>query len=223
MLVLHHCWDARSFRPLWVLEEMGLTYALRMLPFPPRAAARNYLGSNPLGTVPLLEDGAVRMTESAAICQYLVTRHGPTPLNVTSEEPGYAAFLNGLHLGEATLTFPQTLVLRYRALEPPERRQPQVADDYARWFLSRLRNALVALEGGTYAAGRFTAADVSIGYALLLACKLGLDAEFTPEVAAYWAQLSARPGYRRAQAAQAAAMVAQDVPPTDFGTLAQRP
>ena len=217
MLVLHHCSDARSFRPLWVLEEMGLPYELRMWPFPPRAAAREYLGSNPLGTVPLLEDGAVRMTESAAICQYLVTRHGPTPLNVTPEEPGYAAFLNGLHLGEATLTFPQTLVLRYRALEPAERQQPQVADDYARWFLSRLRNGLTKLEGGHYAAGRFTAADVSIGYALLLAGTLGLDAAFPPDVAAYWARLSARPGYRRAQAAQTAAMASQGVPPTNFG------
>src|ERR1700712_3420154 len=172
MLVLHHCSDARSFRPLWVLEEMGLPYTLRMLPFPPRAAAPEFLTCNPLGTVPLLEDGAVRMTESAAICQYLGTRYGPTPLNVTVDEPGYGAFLNGLHLGEATLTFPQTLVLRYSQLEPAERRLPQVADDYTRWFLSRLKRSLGVLDQGYYAAGRFTMADVSIGYALLLACKL---------------------------------------------------
>jgi len=216
MLVLHHCSDARSFRPLWMLEEMGLSYSLRMLPFPPRAAAPGYLAANPLGTVPLLEDGEVRMTESAAICQYLVTRHGPTTLNVTPNEPGYGAFLNGLHMGEATLTFPQTLVLRYARLEPPERRLPQVADDYTRWFLSRLRRAVAGLEGGHYAAGRFTAADVSIGYALLLAGKLGLDAQFTPEIAAYWERLSTRPGYLMAKAAQEAALTVQDIPPTDF-------
>jgi len=203
-----------------MLEEMELRYELRMLPFPPRVAAPDYLASNPLGTVPLLEDGDVRMTESAAICQYLVTRYGPTKLNVAPEERGYAAFLNGLHLGEATLTFPQALVLRYSRLEPPERRVPQVAEDYARWFLSRLRKSVTGLEGGYYAAGRFTAADVSIGYALLVAGKLGLGAQFPPEVAEYWERLSARAGYRRAQAAQAAALVAQDVPPADFGESA---
>jgi glutathione S-transferase len=132
----------------------------------------------------------------------------------------YAAFLNGLHFGEATLTFPQTLVLRYRRLEPPERQLPQVAEDYERWFLSRLRKGLGTLEHGFYAAGRFTAADVSIGYALLLASKLGLDAQFTPEVAAYWARLSGRSGYRRAQAAQQAALTAQNVQPTGFGGIA---
>ena len=205
-----------TFRPLWILEEMGLPYELRMLPFPPRAAAPDYLARNPLGTIPLLEDGDVRMTESAAICQYLVSRYGPSPLNVAPGEPGYAAFLNGLHFGEATLTFPQTLVLRYRRLEPPERRLPQVAEDYERWFLSRLRKGLVALEGGFYAAGRFTAADVSIGYALLLAAKLGLDAQFPPEVAAYWARLTARPACQRAQEAQQAALAAQGVQATDF-------
>ena len=218
MLVLYHCSDARSFRPLWMLEEMGLPYSLRMLPFPPRVAAPGYLAANPLGTVPLLEDGEVRMTESAAVCQYLVARHGPTTLNVTPKEPGYGAFLNGLHMGEATLTFPQTLVLRYARLEPPERRLPQAADDYTRWFLSRLRRAVAGLEGGYYAAGRFTAADVSIGYALLLAGKLGLDAQFTPEIAAYWKRLSTRPGYLKAKAAQEAALTAQDIPPTDFGS-----
>lgn len=216
MLVLHHCSNARSFRPLWTLEEMGLPYRLVMLPFPPRVVAPEYLAVNPLGTIPLIEDGAVRMTESAAICHYLASRHGPSPLNVAPEEPGYAAFLNGLHFGEATLTFPQTLVLRYRRLEPPERRPPQVADDYERWFLSRLRKGLGALDGGYYAAGRFTAADISIGYALLLATRLGFAEQFTPEAADYWARLSARPGYLRAQAAQEAALAAQSVAPTDL-------
>src|SRR3954452_14594048 len=219
MLVLHHCSDARSFRPLWVLEEMGLPYELQMLPFPPRAAAPDYLTRNPLGTIPLLVDGDVRMTESAAICQYLVSRYGPSSLNVAPEEPGYAAFLNGLHFGEATLTFPQTLVLRYRRLETPERRLPQVAEDYERWFLSRLRKGLGALDGGFYAAGRFTAADISIGYALLLATRLGMAEQFTPEVAAYWARLSGRPGYRRAQDAQQAALTTQNVQPTGFGGI----
>ena len=76
MIVLHHCVSARSFRPLWMLEELGIPYRLRMLPFPPRVHAREFLGDNPLGTVPLLEDGATRMTESAAMCQYLTARHG---------------------------------------------------------------------------------------------------------------------------------------------------
>jgi glutathione S-transferase len=199
MITLYHCTAARSFRPLWALEELGLAYDLKMLPFPPRAFAKQYLALNPLGTIPLLIDGDTRMTESAAVLQYLVTRHGPTPLAVGIDEPGYGAYLNWLHFGEATLTFPQTLVLRYGKLEPEERRSPQVATDYAKWFFGRLRAVEAAVTGNeTLCAGRFTVADISVGYALLLAERIGLAKDFGPAVAAYWQRLQARAGFRRA-------------------------
>ena len=139
MITLYHCHAARSFRPLWMLEEMGLAYDLKMLPFPPRVFAKEYLALNPLGTIPYLIDGETRMTESSGICHYLGTRHGPTPLVVGVDEPAYGAFLNWMYFSDATLTFPQTLVLRYTQLEPEERRNPQVATDYAKWFFGRLR------------------------------------------------------------------------------------
>ena len=59
------------------------------------------------------------------------------------------------------------------------------------------------LEKSPYlAAGRFTAADVAVGYALMLAGFLGLDSRFTPAVAAYWQRLRQREGHRRALRAQ---------------------
>ena len=54
-------------------------------------------------------------------------------------------------------------------------------------------------------AGRFTAADISVGYALRLAENIGLTAEFGPNVAAYWQRLQQREAYRRAVAAENAA------------------
>lgn len=206
MIRLYHCADARSFRPLWALEELALDYELTVMPFPPRYRAKDYMAVNPLGTIPALVDGETFMTESAAIVQYLVTRYGPSPLAVPVEDPAYGAWLNWLHFGEATLTFPQTLVLRYRRFEPGK--AEVVADDYAKWFLARLRAVDRALqtipspEGDWLCAGRFTAADISVGYALLLAAQLGLDAEFTPAIAAYWARLQARPGFQAAKASQ---------------------
>jgi glutathione S-transferase len=215
VITLYHCSLARSFRPLWTLEELGLGYELKMLPFPPRVLAPDYLRTNPLGTIPLLLDGDTRMTESAAICQYLVTRYGPTALAVAPREAAYGAYLNWLHFGEATLTFPQTIVLRYSRLEPPERRNPQVVEDYTRWFLARLRAIDAALVAEPYVcAGRFTAADISVGFALILADQLDLRARFSPRIADYWQRLTARDGFRRARAAEERAGAEQRVPPT---------
>lgn len=221
MITLYHCVSARSFRPLWVLEEIGLPYHLKMLPFPPRALAREFLQENPMGTVPLLVEGDTRMTESAAMCQYLAARHSPgtthgTPhksLDVAVDDPAHGAYLNWLHMSDATLTFPQTLVLRYTHFETPARLQPQVAEDYSRWFLARLRAVDAALQQQDYlCAGRFTAADVAVGYALMLAEHLGLSAQFSTTVAAYWARLQQRPAFQRALTMQHQAAMDQGVP-----------
>lgn len=199
---LFHCADARSFRALWTLEEMGLAYDLVLLPFPPRVRAREFLAENPLGTIPLLVDGDTRLTESAAIAQYLCTRHGPSPLAVAVDEADYGAWLNWLHHGEATLTFPQTIVLRYRIFEPAKGLQ-DAADDYAHWFVKRTLLADAALADAEWlCAGRFTTADISVGYALLLAETLGLQGNLSPRLHDYWARLQARPGFARAKAAQ---------------------
>lgn len=214
MMILYHCVGARSFRPLWTLEELGLPYELRILPFPPRATAREYLAVNPLGTVPAFFDGSVRMTESAAICHYLAARHGDASLHVSPLEDDFGAFLNWLHFGEATLTFPQTLVLRYRHFETPERRQPQVADDYQRWFLARLRGIDAVVSQQEYlCAGRFTVADISVGYALMLAEYLGLAPEFPPAVRTYWEKLASRDGCRRSLDAEKRHALAQGIDP----------
>jgi glutathione S-transferase len=201
VIELYHCPDARSFRALWALEELGLAYKLHILPFPPRIEQPEYLQVNPLGTIPFLVDGDSQMSESAAIVQYLATHYGPSDLAVPVDDPAYAAWLNWLHFGEATLTFPQTLVLRYRTFEPG--RAEVAADDYARWFLSRLKHVDRALANCEWlCAGRFTAADISVGYALLLANHLKLLEAAPPAVQAYWARLKERPAFQAAKRAQ---------------------
>ncbi len=208
MIVLYHCVAARSFRPLWALEELGLPYTLKMLAFPPRATDKSFLQINPLGTVPAFFDGDVAMTESSAICHYLGATYGPSPLVVQAGEPDFGAYLNWLHFGEATLTFPQTLILRYERFETPERRQPQVASDYRRWFLGRLRTLT---PNEHLCAGRFTMADISVGYALLLGEYLGLAPEYPDPVRHYLQRLKARAGFQRAVAAEIAAASSQGI------------
>ena len=218
MIELYHCVSARSFRALWMLEELGLPYQLRMLPFPPRALAKEYLGINPLGTVPLLINGAARMTESAGICQYLTSLTPQSNLGVAADEADYASYLNWLHMADATLTFPQTLVLRYQFFEPAVRRQPQVAEDYARWFLGRLR----ALETAAQAmpadqpylcAGRFTAADVAVGYALMLSDYLGMSSQWGPATQHYWMSLQQRAAFLRSLEVEKQAALDQQIDP----------
>jgi len=200
---LYHCKDARSLRPLWTLEEMGLDYELVNMAFPPRFNYPGYLDINPLGTVPTFTDGDLTMTESSGICHYLVDKYGPTDLKVDVDDPAYGEFLNWTYRSDATLTFPQTLVLRYSRLEPEERRVPQVVEDYSIWYLSRLRCVETALEDREFlCADRFTIADVTVGYALFLGTSLALDERYKPNCKRYLAQMMERPAFIRAQEKQ---------------------
>lgn len=201
---LWHCTGARSLRALWTLEELGLDYELAVMPFPPRMLQRDYLKMNPLGTIPFLEDGATRMTESAAICQYLVDRYERWDFGLRPDHGQYGAYLNWLHQSDATLTFPQTIAMRYFHLEPTPAKQP-VAVDYGKWFFARLRMLDAHLiEHQWLVDDRFTIADICIGYALYLAdtLKLGESCgrELQPQTVAYLARLRERPAFRRADA-----------------------
>ena len=214
MITLYHCVAARSFRPLWALEELRLPYHLQMLAFPPRVTDRNFLQVNPLGTVPAFIDEQVFMTESAAICHYLGAKYGNGNLVVDADEEAFGSFLNWTHFGEATLTFPQTIVLRYERFETADRRLPQAASDYRRWFLGRLRTLASRLEESEYVcADRFTMADISIGYALLLASFLNMELEFPESIQRYWQRLQQRGGFKRAQYAESIAARDQGVSP----------
>ena len=203
---LYHCSDARSFRPLWALEELGLDYELVNMRFPPRTEYPGYLNINPLGTVPTFVDRELTMTESSGICHYLVERQAPNDLRVDPADPAYGDYLNWLYRSDATLTFPQTIVLRYSRLEPRERRLPQAVEDYSIWYLSRLRAVEAALEGRDYlCAGRFTIADIAVHYALYLGRSLGLDARYKPNCRRYLEALIERPAFQRALQKQAGA------------------
>ena len=142
------------------------------------------------------------MTESTGICHYLVEKYEQYEFGLQPDDPEYGNYLNWLYHSDATLTFPQTLFLRYTRLEPDEVKAA-VGEDYRRWYLARLRmlNARVA-EHEFLVADRFTIADIACGYALLLGESLEIDKDYKPQTLDYLHRLKGRDGFQRAQAAQ---------------------
>lgn len=196
--VLHSCARSRGLRATWAAEEAGVDIDLKILPFPPRFRAPEYLELNPLGTVPLLVDGETRMTESCAIAHYLATRGGYTDLAIAPGEHDYAAFLDYTYHADATITFPQTVYMRFCLFEK-DKGLEEAGHAYAKWFHKRLVKIEQRLDGREFlCADRFTVADICVGYALILAESVGLDEGVPESLKAYRARLTARPAYVRA-------------------------
>ena len=198
---LWHCADARSLRPLWAMEELGLEFDLETMPFPPRYAHPGFKELAPLGTVPYFTDGDTVMTESSGICLYLVEKYQRYEIGLKPDHPEYGSYLNWLFQSDATLTFPQTIYLRYSQLEPEERRSPQVATDYRKWYLARLRWLDEHIKEREFLCdNRFTIADIAIGYALYLGKWLKIDGDYSPQTRDYLQRLEQRPAFKRAVA-----------------------
>ncbi len=196
---LWHGQGTRSLRIMWLAEELGITDRITVhpVPFPPRMKAPEYLDINPRGSLPLFVDGAVRMTESIAICLYLLSRHAPTPLALSPAEPGYHDYLEYVVFGEASMMPPIGGIVRQLLIETPETRSATVLAEARENVAFRIRHISAALaDGRDYLAGcRLTLADISVGYSLNLITALGEGAIIAPDVAAYLDRLRARPAW----------------------------
>ena len=194
MIKIYATENSRAIRPIWTAEEMGLEYELIMMPFPPRILMKEYLDINILGTVPYMIDGNIKMTESVAISQYFVEKYGPTVLQVTPDEEDYPNYLNWLYHSDATLTFPQTVVLRYKFQEPGV--ADAAVEGYSRWFVSRLKLLEQSLENKEYlCSDRFTLADICVSYAINLAEALGIEQALKPNIKRWSENLFSRPAF----------------------------
>jgi glutathione S-transferase len=191
--------EGRGFRVAWLLEELGLPYKLR--PVDMLAGVENdleFLAINPAGFIPALCDGDVTMVESIAIMQYLMARYGPTPLAPTSHDPTFAVYLQFLHLGEAGLAMPMYMKVVSQMLAPEHEKNNWGARKGVEIFESRRRLVARRIANSAYLAGEiFTAADISVTYALEFAQRHG-GMDFTDDERAYVARTSARAAYARA-------------------------
>ena len=74
---IHHAPNSRSVRALWLFNELGLPYELKIYPLGDKSMRTpEYLKVHPLGRVPALEDGDLTIFESGAIVQYVLDKYG---------------------------------------------------------------------------------------------------------------------------------------------------
>lgn len=198
---LHHVPFSRSFRVLWLLEEMGLdcdlvTYDIR----DGSLRAPEFMALSPAGRVPALEiDGQV-LFESGAILEYLCETRPEAGLGCPPGHAERARYLEALHFAETMASLIEHLNLQHVFLRPPARPSPAVV----KLDTARLAGTLAALErmldGRAYLLRKgFTAADAMMGFNLF-AAPYYVPLDGYPTVRAYRDRLAARPGYAAARA-----------------------
>ncbi len=195
-ITLYRAIASRAIVPLWMLEELGLSYRSEIVDLRSAVEARpaGLLAVNPSGRTPLLVDGDVAISESPAICIYLADRYGYGTLAPKIEDPRRGPYLKWLVYATAVLE--PARETQASTIVPPKHGYgvgwPPIA--------TVARDLVHALEGRDHILGdAFTAADVMLGamIGISLFCEL-LPPE--PVLVRYAQRVEARPAYVRAGA-----------------------
>jgi len=211
MITVHHLENSRSQRVLWLLEELGLPYAVKRYARDPATllAPPELKAVHPLGKSPVISDGAVTVAETGAIVEYLVDLAGGAlrPAAGTAEQ---RRFVYWLHFAEGSAMPPLLMKLVFdqiRHARVPFFIKPVVrgiADKVMSSFVQpNLTAQLQFMEDELkdrpwFAGAAFSAADVMMSFPLeAAAARAGLDDRF-PRLLDWLERIHARAAYHRA-------------------------
>ena len=199
MLTVHHLRISQSERIVWLCEELGLDYALKLYNrrADNRLAPDEYKALHPMGIAPVITDGDLVLGESGAICEYIDRKYGGSRLSPGVDDPDFAGHLFWFHFSNATFMTNGMMALAANATGATEL-PAFVADRGAKgWKLAEVRLGEAPFFGGR----DLTTADIMMGFNLTTSRAFGgakLDA--FPNIAAYLQKIGQRPAYQRAMA-----------------------
>ena len=190
---------ARDTRVRWALEEAGLPYQVRPVPF---AAMKQpaHLALHPFGQIPTYEEDDLVLFESGAIIFHIASHHGTLlPEDANSRARAITWMFAALNTVEPPIL--EIVTAKFQEGDKPwsEERMPLVADR----IRHRLNQLAARLGDAEWLDGAFSAGDLVMVSVLLRLRPSGLLNEF-PSLAAYVARGEARPAYKRAFADQLA-------------------
>ena len=202
MLIVHHLGKSQSERIVWLCEELGIPYELKIYDRDPvtRLAPPQYKALHPLGAAPVITDGDLVMAESGAIIEYITGRYGNGRLVLKPDHPDYPNFVYWFHFANGTLqpAAGRNMILGRLDLAPDN---PMLRAMKGRMDLA-LGEVQARLAKADYFAGaEFTTADIMIVFTLTtMRLFAPRDLKPNPNVRAYLKRIGGRPAFQRAMA-----------------------
>ena len=197
MLKLHHAPNSRAGRIVWLLEELGLEYEINKMAFHPKdLKSDEHRARHPLGRVPVLDDGDVRIYESGAIVEYIIARHTDGSLKPGTDSPLFPQYLQWFHYCEGMVMPPVNTIVVQTLLLPPERRSKEALGQAQRLLSKSLAPVNATLAGRQYLIGDFSAADIMLGHACYMSRRLGCVTDEMTNLTAYLDRVEARTAFQ---------------------------
>lgn len=165
-IILHHLNASRSFRILWLLEEINQPYELKSY-FRDKTtnlAPQELKNIHPLGKSPVIELNGKVIAESGAIVEILIEKFAPQ-LMPAKDSDSYLDYLQWVHFSESSAMVPYLLNI-FNSIELKNGTQLKFLDQYAQTELDKVFSYLdQQLVGKKFLVGDYlTGADFMIGF-----------------------------------------------------------
>ncbi|MEH2042540.1 glutathione S-transferase family protein [Nostoc sp.] len=199
MIVVHHLNNSRSQRVLWLLEELGIEYEIKLYERDPKTmmAPESLRQVHPLGKSPVITDADLTIAESGAIIEYLVERYGNGRLVPASGTPEYLRYKYWLHYAEGSAMPP--LVMRLILNNFGAGDSSVVSGFVAPQIKLHFDYIEGELRKNTWFTGNeFTAADIQMSFPLEVVATLPQEVENRPKLKEFVERIHARPAYNLA-------------------------
>lgn len=209
MIRLHHIPGSRSDRVLWLLEELGLEYELRIWSLTDGSLRTpEFRAISPASRVPALEIDGRSISESGAILQYLTEREGRlAPWPGEDERP---EFLEWVSFAETQANQLQALNIQHIFIRPESARSvPTMKLETLRLAVATKALERHLADRETILKSGFSAADCMYGFNMNATFRFLREDDF-PNLSAYRARMTARPAYRAVEAAGKSPIYTQD-------------
>ena len=191
---------SRAVKIAWLLEELELNYEIEKYSVGDRALRTpEYYKIHPMGRIPVLEDGDVRIYESGAIVQYLLARHGNGKLMPTVEHSSFPDFLQWIHYAEGSIMQQVNSLVVETILLPPEKKNDVNVARALKLLKVALGNVDNRLQDRDYLTGVFSGADIMTGHSCYGAKLAGADISDMKNLNAYIDRLLERPAFKKAR------------------------
>ena len=191
--------NSRAVRIAWLLEELGLHYEIEKYSVGDRALRTpEYYKLHPMGRVPVLEDGKVRIYESGAIVQYLLARHSNGKFQPNIHDTSFPDYLQWLHYAEGSIMQQVNSLVVETILLPPEKKNDVNVARALKLLKIALRNVDDRLQDRDYLTGDFSGADIMTGHSCFAAKRLEVDVSEMKNLNKYVDRLLERPALKKA-------------------------
>lgn len=199
MITIYGSPRSSAGRCVWALEEAGVAYTLKDVDMKNKEhKSAEYLKINPMGKVPAMVDGDVKLFESMGINYYIADNYKKELLGTNALERGLS--IQWSFWATSELQPPIIEIFIQKVFMPDDKRDQNIIENNLKKLPTLLNVLNNSLENRKYLAGNvFTIGDINTASVVSICPMIGINFNDYPHISKWLGTINERPAFQNYQ------------------------